>query len=149
MQSKALGYTIRIDPDAPRPEEFDTFTCCHCNRVVRKAPNDPMATKALAARCTCCDKLCALIVWEKGAVRLKGGWMSMRPATGLEPNWCDKMNAPKFTTCWNCTYCEHVFVPNQPGGLCHERSLDVTRDARSGCRWGSTDNKFIVPPSST
>ena len=66
MQSKALGYTIIIDPDASRPEEFDTFTCCHCSRVVRKAPNDPMATKALAARCTCCDKLMCLNCVGKG-----------------------------------------------------------------------------------
>jgi len=57
MQSKALGYGIITDPAAARADEFDTFTCCHCSMVVRKAPYDPMGDKVLAARCTCCDKL--------------------------------------------------------------------------------------------
>jgi hypothetical protein len=54
---KALGYGIIVDPAQCQPVEHDTFTCCHCSKVVPKAPYDPMGDKVLAARCTCCDAL--------------------------------------------------------------------------------------------
>lgn len=32
------GYAIITDPDARLPVERDTFTCCHCNRIIFVRP---------------------------------------------------------------------------------------------------------------
>ena len=34
---KPQGYAIIVDPDAPT-REFDTITCCHCQRIVFLKP---------------------------------------------------------------------------------------------------------------
>lgn len=40
------GYAVCVDPDKPRPEEIDTFTCRHCGKVVHCI--DPV-TKRMAS----------------------------------------------------------------------------------------------------
>lgn len=37
------GYAIIVDPALSKPIEQDTFTCCHCNRIVflKASPNVP------------------------------------------------------------------------------------------------------------
>lgn len=52
---KPGGYSIIVDPAFNNPTEADTFTCRHCNTVVRVKPMcDPAE---MGGRCTLCDKL--------------------------------------------------------------------------------------------
>jgi hypothetical protein len=52
---KARGYSIITDPAMPRPEETETFTCCHCQQIVDKPPFVAATDEAIGAWCTCCD----------------------------------------------------------------------------------------------
>lgn len=52
---KARGYEIITDPAFGVPDESDTFTCCHCGRVIRKPPFKNSTDPAIGAWCTCCD----------------------------------------------------------------------------------------------
>jgi hypothetical protein len=45
------GYLIITDPDAPT-KEWDTFTCCHCQRIV------PIRPRAPASECGGFCRLC-------------------------------------------------------------------------------------------
>jgi hypothetical protein len=38
MKRKARGVLITLDPALAFPHEIDTFTCCHCSKVVDKPP---------------------------------------------------------------------------------------------------------------
>lgn len=53
------GYLIITDPCAP-PVEADTFTCCHCNRIVIVPPAPQPMPGGFCRMCMkpCCD-LCA------------------------------------------------------------------------------------------
>ena len=45
------GYACISEPDRP-PQEFDTFTCAHCNRVTHvKARHDPADIGGLCKQC--------------------------------------------------------------------------------------------------
>ena len=49
---KPQGYAILIDPDAPCAEEWDTFTCCHCNCIVNVKPRcDPTEAGGFCRLC--------------------------------------------------------------------------------------------------
>lgn len=60
---KAQGYAIITDPYASTVE-FDTFTCCHCNTVVRVDPAPAPMPGGFCRMCmlyvcdTCADKGC-------------------------------------------------------------------------------------------
>lgn len=83
-RGKQRGYGVIIDPAKGAPEEVDSFTCCHCGNVkwlepqkvtgnvVSNAPNE-----ALAARCTCCDKLMCLDCVGKGCIPLERALQKM------------------------------------------------------------------------
>lgn len=49
------GYSVVIDPDAPRTAEADTFTCAHCNTIVMVKPMCDPAD--MGGRCRVCDSL--------------------------------------------------------------------------------------------
>lgn len=51
------GYMVITDPEAPT-KEFDTITCCHCNRVVRvKADPGGWCMQCMKGLCgPCADK---------------------------------------------------------------------------------------------
>ncbi len=53
MMLRPGGYSVLNDPDNALPVEHDTFTCKHCQRVVRVKPMcDPVE---MGGRCTLCD----------------------------------------------------------------------------------------------
>lgn len=51
------GYAILSGPDLRRPNEWDTFTCFHCNAVKHLRAGDPTADSNEGCRCVVCDKL--------------------------------------------------------------------------------------------
>lgn len=48
------GYLTIVHPDAPT-QEFDTFTCFHCQKIVPVRPKDDLDN--LGAYCTVCKKM--------------------------------------------------------------------------------------------
>jgi hypothetical protein len=48
------GYSIIVNPEGP-PQEADTFTCRHCQRIVFVKPMCDPAD--MGGRCTCCNGL--------------------------------------------------------------------------------------------
>ena len=63
---KARGYSIITDPAFAKPQETDTFTCCHCSTVVDKPPFKSATDGAIGAWCTCCDAPMCLRCVGKG-----------------------------------------------------------------------------------
>ena len=58
------GYSIITDPAFSRSIECDTFTCKHCQRIVRV---EPMCDPAdMGGRCTVCDSLICKMCLGKG-----------------------------------------------------------------------------------
>lgn len=55
VSRKARGYEIITDPALSKPDESDTFTCCHCQWVQRKPPFMGPTNEAIGAWCTMCD----------------------------------------------------------------------------------------------
>ena len=66
---RQLGYAVIFDPAASTPEEIDSLTCGHCNRVVWMKPFQDGA--AMGGHCTCCDKYICLQCVGKGCTPLE------------------------------------------------------------------------------
>lgn len=60
---RQLGYGIITDPVSNTPEEIDSMSCGHCNKVVWMKPFQDGA--AMGGRCTCCDKFICLSCVKK------------------------------------------------------------------------------------
>lgn len=79
MRQKQQGYSVIVDPGLPGGSvEEDSFTCGHCHKVtwlkppiMRGSVRDDSPNKALAARCTCCDKLVCLNCVGKGCTPME------------------------------------------------------------------------------
>lgn len=64
---RALGYMQWIDPEPSRCAEFETFTCNHCNKIVRMQKEVSLQSLDMAIRqgkekrdirrCSGCDSL--------------------------------------------------------------------------------------------
>src|SRR5882724_5685517 len=67
---KARGYTIICDPARPT-QEIDTYTCCHCNRLVDKPAGMSNTNDAIGAWCTCCDAAMCLQCVGKGCLPIE------------------------------------------------------------------------------
>lgn len=65
------GYFICVDPDAPKGApatiERDTFTCQHCNRIVRVEPM--CAPEDVGGRCRNCGDGLGGLICKKCAAR--------------------------------------------------------------------------------
>lgn len=64
---KALGYELIIDPTKP-VEEYDTFTCLHCQFVQRRKPFCSPTDEAIGAYCHMCDGPICLGCVGKGCI---------------------------------------------------------------------------------
>lgn len=64
---KALGTFIITDP-AVGTTEIDTFTCCHCQRVVDRVPFKGPTADGIGAWCHLCDAPMCLECVGKGCL---------------------------------------------------------------------------------
>jgi hypothetical protein len=77
------GYGIIVDPDSRALEEWDTFTCAHCQVVVRVEPM--CAASDMGGQCTLCDApICKHCVgkvctpWEKRCEEIEASYHARR-----------------------------------------------------------------------
>ena len=58
------GYAVLVDPDAPQPKEWDTFTCGHCQYIVNVKPFESASNAG--GHCKICDKnICSACVDQR------------------------------------------------------------------------------------
>jgi hypothetical protein len=53
--NRALGYSV-LDNGDGRPQEFDTFTCGHCQRM-KRIPHGKRAEDTVGRVCSCCQRV--------------------------------------------------------------------------------------------
>lgn len=58
------GYAVWTSLDGPAVKECDTFTCCHCNRIVMVKMR--AAAEDLGGFCRMCMKMCCPSCADKG-----------------------------------------------------------------------------------
>ena len=63
LGSKPLGYFVCFDPDG-RDREADTFTCQHCNRVVKVKPFCSPSDIEFGGQCKGCMGLVCLRCYD-------------------------------------------------------------------------------------
>jgi hypothetical protein len=63
---RAQGYAQLVDFDGKTVAECDTFTCCHCNRVVRLGNADGTKKQGVAVHCTMCGRVGCVPCAETG-----------------------------------------------------------------------------------
>lgn len=58
---RAGGYAVLVDPDSAQPQEWDTFTCAHCQFIVNVRPFQ--GASDAGGHCKICDKnICSACV---------------------------------------------------------------------------------------
>lgn len=83
---QARGYQIITDPAFGSPQETDTFTCCHCQKVVEKPPRMGPTNEAIGAWCTCCDAPMCLSCVGKGCRPIEKWLAKMEARRSYEEN---------------------------------------------------------------